>query len=551
MYNKGIIYNMKKFILFTFLAIFCSVITLSAQKSNWDDFYNMDRMQDISIRFKQNNWKEVLDSLKLNGEEMLIGSVRIGAKEFKNVGVRYRGSKSFKYGGDRNSYQIKLNQIDKEQNHQGFKKIKLSNALRDPSMVREVLGFEIARKYMKAPRANYARVTINGEFRGVYVNIEYVDDGFLEEKFGSANNTFFKCSRPDADQKDGEGCKKKVSGTLVYEDDASCYMNNYEIKSEDGWDDLISLTKSLDGDVRKLDEYLDVDQVLWMHAFNNVLVNLNSYAGDYSENYYLYQDRHGRFAPIVRDLNLCFGSYKNIKFKGSSLTLEQLQTLDPFLHEDNNSKPLISKLLKDPYYRKVYVSHVKTILADNFLEGQYEKRAKELQKIITNDMFRDKYKYYDHSQYLSSLTTTIGKRSKIPGIVELMSKRVKFLKKHSEVRGFAPEIISVEVLGREKFSNKTVSTFTLNANVEKHAKKVRVFYRFDSKDKFQEGFMKDDGNSNDGKAGDKLFGLEIKPEGKYRSMEYYIVAENAVGINNYPSSYMFEPLKVSMEDLNK
>ncbi len=542
---------MKKFLLFTLLLFFGSVVLVNGQKAKWDDFYNTDRIQDISLRFKQSNWKDVLDSLKLNGEEMLIGSIRIGVKEYKNVGIRYRGSKSFKYGGERNSFQIKLNQIDKEQNHQGFKKIMLSNALRDPSMVREVLGFEIARKYMNAPKANYARLTVNGEFRGVFVNIEYVDDQFLESRFGSPDNTFFKCSRPDDDQKDGEGCKKKVSGTLVYEDDASCYMNNYEIKSEDGWDDLIGLTKALDGDIKKLGGVMDVDQVLWMHAFNNVLVNLNSYAGDYSENYYLYQDGHGRFVPVVRDMNLCFGSYKNVKFKGSSLSLKELQELDPFLHEDNNSKPLISKLLKDPYYRKVYVSHVKTILNDNFLEGQYEKRAKELQRLIANDLIRDKFRYYDHNQFLSSMTTTIGKRSKIPGISELMASRTKFLKKHAEVRGFAPEIGEVNFLGREKLSNKTVKSFVLNAQVEKHAKKVRVYYRFSSDDLFKVTYMKDDGNNQDGKAGDKLFGVEIAPEGDSDMIHYYIVAENAVGISNYPNDYMFKPLTVTLEELNK
>ncbi len=542
---------MKKFLLFIFLMAFGNSLMLSAQKTAWEDFYNTDRIQEVRIKFKQKNWKDILDSLKLNGDEMLIGSISIGVNNFKNVGIRYRGSKSFKYGGDRNSFQIKLNQIDKEQNHQGYKKIMLSNALRDPSMVREVLGFEIARKYMKAPKANYVRLYVNGEFRGVFVNIEYVDDTFLEKNFQSSENTFFKCSRPDDDVKEEEGCKKKVSGTLVYEDDASCYMNNYEIKSEDGWDDLIGLTKALQGDVRKLETVLDVDQVLWMHAFNNVLVNLNSYAGDYSENYYLYQDAHGRFVPIVRDMNLCFGSYKNIKFKGSSLSLEELQELDPFLHSDNDSKPLISKLLKDPYYRKIYVSHVKTILQDNFLEGQYEKRAKELQKLITADMFRDKFKYYKHEQFLSSLTTTIGKRSKIPGLVELMSKRVKFLKKHAEVRGFAPEIGDVTVLGREKFSSNTVNSFIINSNVEKHAKKVRVHYRFSSDELYQVAYMKDDGNSNDGKAGDKVFGVEIKPEGKARSMEYYLVAENAVGVSSHPSHYMSEPLTISLDELNK
>lgn len=543
---------MKKIILFFLLAVICSATALTAQKSNYNDFYNTERVQDVRLQFKQKNWQTILDSLKVNGEEMLLGTLTIGAKQYKNVGVRYSGSKSFTYGGKRNSYQVKLNHIDKKQNHQGITKLKLSNALRDPSMVREVLGYEIARKYMRAPRANYTRVYVNGEYRGLYVNVEYVDGNFLTKQFGTSDGALVKGVKPDDGLKPEEGCLKNISGTLMYEEDASCYMNNYELKSENGWDDVIALSKALSTkNIEDIEKILDVDQVLWMHAYNNVLVNLNSYAGDISENYYLYKNKHGKFVPIVRDLNLCFGSYKKYKFKSSSLTLEELQNLDPFLHSNNKSKPLISSLLSNPYYKKLYISHIKAIFTDNFLEGQYEVRAKELQKLIKNDFSRDKYKYYDDNQFATSLTETQGRKSKIPGIVELMSKRTRFLKKHPEIRGFAPEIESISVATREKFARKEVTSFRVSATVEKIAKKVRIYYRFDKDAEFKYSFMLDDGEHYDGRAADKVFGLEIKPEGDATAMEYYIVAENAAGISCYPDNYMFEAKSVTLKELNK
>ena len=543
---------MKKFILFFLLAVICSATTLTAQKSDFNDFYNTERIQDVRLQFKQKNWKTLLDSLKVNGDEMLLGTLTIGAKQYKNVGVRYSGSKSFTYGGERNSFQVKLNQIDKEQNHQGITRLKLSNALRDPSMVREVLGYEIARKYMRASRANYTRMYVNGDYRGLYVNVEYVDDNFLTSQFGTGDGTLVKGAQPEDGMKADDGCLKNISGTLMYEKDASCYLNNYELKSDDGWDDLIALTKALNtNDAEKIEKILDVDQVLWMHAYNNVLVNLNSYAGDISENYYLYKNKHGKFVPIVRDLNLCFGSYKKYKFKSSSLTLEQLQNLDPFLHSTNKSKPLISSLLSNPYYKKLYISHIKTIFTDNFLEGQYEVRAKEFQKLIKNDLSRDKFKYYDDNQFATSLTQTQGKKSKIPGIIELMSKRTRFLKKHPGIRGFAPEIESISVATREKFARKEVTSFRVSATVEKLAKKVRIYYRFDKEAEFEYSFMQDDGAHYDGRAGDKTFGLEIKSEGDAGEMEYYIVAENAAGVTCYPDNYMFKAKSITLKELNK
>lgn len=545
---------MSKINLLLLLAMILATALSSHAQSDSNDFYDTERVQDVHITFKQKNWQYVLDSLKVNGEEYLLAhKVRVGTSEYMNVGIRYAGSKSFTIGGDRNSLNIKLNQINKDQNHQGVQRIRLSNALRDPSMVREVLGYEIARKYMHAPKANFARLHVNGEFRGVYANVEYVDGNFLEDRFGDASGTLFQPIAADDKRDLPEGCLKNVSGALLHEADAACYMGNYELISENGWDDIMKLTDILNHKTKDIEGILDVDQVLWMHAFNNVLVNLNSYAGDKSENFFMYKHPEGKFTPIVRDLNLCFGSYKLYKMRSSDLTLEELQNLDPLLHADTPSKPLISKLLADDYYKKLYLSHIKTILEDFFVEGQYELRAKELQGLIANDMARDRYQYYKPEEFKTSLVQTHGKRSKIPGLVELMSKRARALKKHEAIRAFAPEIEEVQFATREKFARKEVKAFRISAKVEKHAKKVRLYYRFDASDKFQMAFMVDDGNNYDAKAGDKVFGLELKPDeiSDDTQLEYYIIAENAAGVTCYPSNYMFEAKSITLKELNE
>ncbi|HRF40565.1 MAG TPA: CotH kinase family protein, partial [Saprospiraceae bacterium] len=93
----------------------------------------------------------------------------VNGQNIEDAGVRYRATRSFQPGGSRNGLDILLNHVDANTNYQGYSSIKLSSALRDPSMVREVLGYEIARQYMPAPKANYARVTINGKLYGLFV----------------------------------------------------------------------------------------------------------------------------------------------------------------------------------------------------------------------------------------------------------------------------------------------------------------------------------------------------------------------------------------------
>ncbi len=536
---------MKKYLLVV-LSILIVHVGYSQSKTD-RDLYNTEQIKDIRITFKQDNWKVILDSLRANGSQLLVGKVRIDDTTYDNVGIRYRGSKSFKKGSQRNPLFLKLNYIDKKQKHQGYKRLKLSNALRDPSLVREVLGYEIARKYMVAPKANYAKVYVNQEYYGLYTNIEAVDSEFLEEHFEHDDNVFIKCT-PDLERASPEGCMPNVFGSLAYEADVSCYMHNYELESDEGWGDLIQLTDILNNHPEKIESILNVDQTLWMLAFNNVLVNLSSYSGQKSQNYYLYQNDKGQFTPIIWDLNLAFGSFKSAN-AGSDLSLKQLQEIDPFLHIDNPYKPLISQLLKNDTYKKIYLSHIRSIIYDNFENGWYETRAKELQSIIQGAFLDDKHQRYTFNDFKNSLTSTTGQRSKIPGIVELMSKRSKKLKKHSDLRVIPPSIDSIYLLKREQYASKQVVDFTIISRVDKLPKKVLIYYRFAKSDNFQVMEMKDNGQLLDEKAADKQFTATIKGNG-HTSIEYYIVAENMAAISFSPPNYMFELHRATLLELN-
>ncbi len=542
--------NMNQLFIRTFILflILCSSTCFEALYAQGEsNFYDPDRLAEIRLTFKTNDWAEELDSLRIYGNELLLGQAKIDGQAYKNIGVRFRGTRSFKAGSKRNALHIKLNFIDRSQNHQGYKTVKLSNALRDPSMVREVLGFEIARKYMAAPQANFVKVYVNDQYYGLFVNVESVSGQFLESNFGSSENTFFECN-PDIEKETANGCKKDIFSNLEYEEDVECYFSNYELKSEHGWDDLMKLTKSLNQSPADISKVLNVDRTLWMLAYNNVLVNLSSYTGDHSENYYLYKDDKGMFNPIVWDLNLAFGSYKNVG-GGSDLDLAGLQKLDPLLHENNPSKPLISKLLANPKYKMIYLSHVRTILNENFRKGQYLDRAEELQRVMQKAYYDDKNHYYDGADFEKSLISTVGKRSKIPGISELMEARASYLKKHPSLAVLPVKVSEVTVESRPDMG-KDIVDFKITARVEKFAKNVKIMYRFAADETYQSMQMKDDGKSRDGKAGDDVFGVQISDAKNAGAIEYYIVAENKGTVTFSPSNYMHQPYTANLEDLN-
>lgn len=527
----------------------CFLVGGSLNIQAQDNFYDVDKIQDIKITFDQDNWAYLLDSLRFNGDGFLLGSVEINGKKYNDIGVRYQESRSFRPGNKRNSMFIKLNFIDKEQSYQNNSIVKLSSALRDPSMVREVFSYEIARRYMPAPQANYAKVYVNGGYYGLYVNVEPINDAFLAKHFDNPDGTFVHCA-PNLVEPEPTGCKSDVFGSLQYDGSAKCYLHNFQLLSESGWDDLIELTNVLNQQPAEANRVLNVDRALWMLAFNNVLVNLSSYTGRYSENYYLYQDEDGRFTPIIYDLNLSFGSYKNTGV-GSDLKLKDLQEMDPLLHVDNPAKPLISRLLSDESNKRIYLAHVRTIVNDVFRKDQYVERVNELQNLIRTAFEEDKNRYYSTEDFSNSMNKTIGKRSRIPGIQELMSPRTAYLKENVLLSALPPQVTSVSVVEREQFSAEKVTDFKVQAQVDKFPKKVYLFYRLGDSGSFSKVEMRDDGRNNDGAAEDGLFGTTVTPKEGATSIEYYIMAENPKAVSFHPARYMYERHTASLEELNQ
>jgi CotH kinase protein len=515
------------------------------------DLFDLTYVHDVRLSFNDAKWSSQLDSLRINGsEDMLIGKVTIDGTTYDKVGIAYAKSPTYMTAGKRNPWTIRLNYIDKKQNHQGYKAFSLSQALRDPSMVREVLGYEMARKYMAAPRANYTNLAINDENRGVHVSIEAMNEDFLQKNFGTTEGSFFRCVPDTRSEMKGGGCEHSF-GALKLQKDVKCLMVNYDKVSKEGWDDLLELTRVLNEDPQNVGKILDIDRTLWFLAFNNVVANLNGYNGQYSGNYYLYRDKNGLFNFIPTEMNLIFGSMKAMG-AGTDLDFASMVSLDPLLHSQDANKPLISQLLKNQDFKRIYFAHIRQIISDWFENGAYQRRATELQRLIVLHYEQDKTPPYPLADFKRSLTETVGNVTKIPGIVELMTQRTRFLRKHPDMLSLPPIVSEVTLSNRKKYSNQTVSEFRVKAKVDKFPRRVRLYYRTcGSTENFTEMAMLDDGKNHDAEAGDKIFGAVINPLGKFDCIEYYIIAENAGAASFYPVNYMTERSKATLADLNK
>ena len=513
-------------------------------------FYDINTIQSIELQFEEEKWNYILDSLRYNGDDFLLGKAIINGQTFDKVGIRYAATRAIQIGSKRNTLEIFLNPENGNRQYDGINAIKLSIALRDPSLVREVLSYEIYRKYISAPRANFARLVVNEEYVGLFINIEMVDDQFLKDQFQEEMAGPIYKSTPNWFEKEPNGCKHNLYASLKYEKEVLCYDHNFDVLNGNQFEPLQNLTQILNEDPENIDAVLDVDETLWMLALNNVLVNLYSYSGRYHQNYTLYQDSKGIFHPIPGEMNLSFGSFKNVG-EGSDFSLNELQRLDPLLHQSNENFPLISQLLKDDYNRKLYISHIRTILADFFDNDEYATRAKAFQSLVKEAFLEDPYKSYEEDDFNNSLTKTIGKRSRIPGLEELMKGRIRFLNQNNIIRLLPPNINEVEAEKRAKFSNNQLKEFRIHAKIDRFPEQVTIFYRFNKDEAFQSVLMQNDGKNYDEEANDDIFGVVIQPDSNTDKIEYYIVAENARALSFSPANYVNSRHETSLAIINE
>jgi spore coat protein CotH len=483
--------------------------------------YNLNTIQRIEITFMQPNWDDQLDTAKNGFDSYILASkIKINGVEFDSAGVKYKGNSSYDATYKKNPLHIELDTY-KNQSYQGIKDIKLGNCFADPSMIREVLSYDILKNYMDCPRSNFAQVFINGVYIGLYANDESITKSFCSDHFYSSKNTFVKCNPIVTPSSNTKSSLKYITA------DSTAYFKYYEMKSNNGWKGLVALCDTITNYPASIPSILDLDKAIWMLAFNSAMLNLDSYNGVFAQNYYLYKDNTNRFDPIVWDLNMSLGGFPYVGNSNSSLsglTVVEMQKLSVTSHAADQYWPLIKNVLSNAMYKKMYIAHMRTIVDEMFVSNYYQTKASQLKSIIDTAVVADTNKFYTTAQYQNAMTTAVPNGSfEIPGINTLVDGRVAYLKSTADFINTQPVITAVKPNDTIPALNAPIA---ITANVTNtNTSSVYIGYRFTKTDKFIQVQMMDNGSNNDGTAGDNVYGAKLTMNGP--QMQYYIYAENA------------------------
>ena len=270
------------------IALFFAVSTSSAiaedTPSPSDRFYDLSLVQEVRLEILPTNRERLLQSLPQR--VYVPATFRWKDQVVENVGVRFKGNSSSSPNQQhKRSYLVKFNEYEKGARFLGLRRVAFDNAVQFGSVFSEPIITEILRDLgLHASRCNFTRLFVNGEYQGIYVNVERLDESFIQSRFGRPLGPLFK-------GEGGPGGNLESIGHAVVG-----YKKSFEAKTDQAdkaYDDLVSFiqtvsSKSRSTDPDELESAMALDDFLRTMAVMLFSGAFDQLTGWNPHNYYLF-----------------------------------------------------------------------------------------------------------------------------------------------------------------------------------------------------------------------------------------------------------------------
>jgi len=179
-----------------------------------NSLFSTDSIIDVDVSISESDWEDLLKNAI--SEEYYSCDVTVNGTEYKNVGFRAKGNTSLSMvassDSDRYSFKISFDEYVDGQNCDGLSKLVLNNNYSDATMMKEAICYDMfAFLGADASLYNYAKVSINGEYYGVYLALEPVEESFAMRNYGTDYGELYK---PDSMEMGGPGKMKDWDGEM-------------------------------------------------------------------------------------------------------------------------------------------------------------------------------------------------------------------------------------------------------------------------------------------------------------------------------------------------
>ena len=158
--------------------------------------FDTDQIMDIDILMDEDDWNDMLENAI--SEEYYSCDVVVNGKTFYSVGIRPKGNTSLSSivndpDTDRYSFKLEFDHYIEGQTCYGLDKLILNNNYADATNMKEAIVYDMYQYLgVDASLYNYAKISVNGDYRGVYLALEAVEDSFMLRNYGTEDGNLYK-----------------------------------------------------------------------------------------------------------------------------------------------------------------------------------------------------------------------------------------------------------------------------------------------------------------------------------------------------------------------
>lgn len=172
-----------------------------------DRLFEVDRLTDISIELAPADW----DTLRQQNRDVrrafsgmsespftyFRGNITVDGVKIESVGIRKKGFLG-SLDDQFPSLKIKFDEYTDQDPIRGVDTLTLNNNKQDPSLVSQFLAYRLFNAAgVQAPRCSYVRVTVNGQYLGVYTHVESIGKPFVKRRFGNGSGNLYEGTLAD------------------------------------------------------------------------------------------------------------------------------------------------------------------------------------------------------------------------------------------------------------------------------------------------------------------------------------------------------------------
>ena len=380
--------------------------------------FDTDEIIDIDIQMDEDTWNEMLANA--SAEEYYSCDVVINGQRVNNVAIRPKGNTSLSSiamdpDTDRFSLKLEFDHFVDGQTCFGLDKLILNNNYADATNMKEAIIYDMFQSVdADASLSNYAKISVNGEYWGVYLALEGVEQSFMLRNFGTQDGELYKPesmgmgggarSSKSASSSSSSGGQGGPGGFSMGGGGANLNYSDDDLDSYSTiWDGQITDTSKADhrrvvtaleniSEGTDLEKYLDVDNILKYMAVHTFAVNLDSLSGNMSHNYYLYE-YDGKLNIFPWDYNLALGGFSMGNSGGASGVInDAIDT--PF-----SGTKFFDALLSNEEYLARYHAYLQQLVDEYVNGGAFDETYNRIRSQIDELVETDPTAFYSNDEY--------------------------------------------------------------------------------------------------------------------------------------------------------